>query len=265
MFTPHNSLTSLNANELIKYFNQLFSKVSMKHGEYNTFENFLDCCINGLSFNYDKEIMNRIVNDYTQDERYIFGEMLQIWVRCMDLKVQDDNSFYDFFGNIYEQNSMTKAKGFAQYFTPEPVCKLLAQLTVQPNNEGEKINEPACGSGRNNLAAHSINHKMFHVANDLDITCAKMTALNFTIHGIKGVVTCDDGLFPKSKFRGAFIINYRTAPLIEYCNDVNVIYSFLDTIVGGERIVNLENNTTPVIKTEETNTVQNVQLNLFSF
>lgn len=261
MFTPHANLTSLNFNELIKYFNQLFSQVSMKHGSYNTFDSFLDCCINGLSFNYNREIMDRIVKDFTQDERYIFGEMLQIWVRCMDLKVQNDNSFYDFFGNVYEQNSMTKEKGFAQYFTPEPVCKLLAQLTVQANKEGETINEPACGSGRNNLAAHSINHKLFHVANDLDITCAKMCALNFAIHGIKGIVTCDDGLFPKSKFRGAFIINYITAPFIKYVNNVNLAYNLIENIAGtpsnGDLVTNKSN-------CDKIKSVQPVQLNLFS-
>ena len=84
--------------------------------------------------------------------------------------------------------------------------------------------EPTCGSGRLNLAIHSVNHKCLHRANDLDWTCAKMTALNFAVHGVKGLITCDDGLWPKKSFKGAFLVNYTRAPYIEYIPDCEAAY-----------------------------------------
>lgn len=263
MFTPHKNLKALNVNDLLKYFNKLFDELALRHSDYNVFDNFLDCCINGLCLNYDRALMNRIVETYNQDERYMFGEMLQIWIRCMDIKVSDDHSFYDFFGNIYETNAMTKTKGFAQYFTPEPIAKFMAQILLNNNSERESINEPACGSGRMNLAAHNVNHKLFHVANDLDITCAKMAALNFVIHGIKGIVICDDGLFPGNQFKCAFIINYYTAPFIEHVTDNSKAYRFINANLSKNLPVQNEVVSTTTTNAKTTNPKSGGQLSLF--
>lgn len=229
MFKPKNDLLKLHVNELDKYFINLLEQLGMKYGYHSVFDDYLDCCINSLSFNYSKEIMSIIQKKYDQDERYILGEMLRIWIAVMNKKVCNDNSYYDFFGHHYEQLSMSKKNGFAQYFTPEVICTFMAQIvSINDDSTKQTVAEPACGSGRLNLAMHSINHKLFHYANDLDYTCAKMTTLNFAIHGVKGIVTCDDGLFPFTKFRGAFLINYRKAPFIEYIDNTDSVKYFFN-------------------------------------
>lgn len=228
MFTPKQNLVELDKVKLLQYFNSLFEQLAYRHSYYQVFDNFLDCNINSFCMNYNHDIMERIRKTYNQEERYIFGEMLSIWILYMDKHILNDDIFHDFYGNFYEANAMSKKHGFAQYFTPEPLCMLMASIVNVSNKK--TVHEPACGSGRLNLAMHANNHKLFHHANDLDLTCAKMTTLNFLIHGVKGIVTCDDGLFPGTSFKGAFIINYTSAPFIEYVDNVDLAYKLLNII-----------------------------------
>lgn len=231
MFQPIKNLHDKSVLELEKVFNQIFDGLAIRHSYYYVFDNFLDCALNGFCFDYDLETMETIRKRYNQDERYKFGELIKIWIVLADKKVKSDKCFYDFFGNFYELNAMSKQKGFAQFFTPEHICKLMVALTCGSNSINQRVYEPACGSGRFNLAIHSENPTLFHVANDLDITCAKMSALNFMLHGIKGIVTCDDALLPRTKFRGAFVVNEFTAPMIRYIDDLDKAYEYINRYV----------------------------------
>lgn len=255
MFTQRKDLDQLGEQELLSYFNSLFNQVAIRHGYHNAFENFMDCCINGFCFNYDKTVMEYIRKKYTQDERHIFGEMLRVWIMSMNKRITSDNMFYDFLGTFYEQQAMSKQKGFAQYFTPDTICIFMASI-VSPSEEAQYVHEPTCGSGRMNLAMHAQNHRLFHVANDLDYTCAKMAALNFMVHGVKGIVTCDDGLFPKRSFKGAFVVNYRQAPYLEFIDDVDVAYGFIHLVVPSEKV-----NEQPVETSEQPITTETDQAN----
>lgn len=230
-FTPTN-LSKKSFIDLEKIFTSYFDLLALKHGYYYVFDHYLDSIINAFCFNYNEEAMNYIRNRYCQNERYVLGEMLKIWIKIMDLKITSDNDFFDWFGYYYEKNAMSKQQGFAQYFTPEHICKFMAMLVMNDNVIQENVYEPTCGSGRLNLSAHSINNKLFHVANDLDYTCAKMSALNFMIHGIRGIVTCDDALLPKSKFKGAFVINSGIVPSIQFIADVNEAYLYINNRIG---------------------------------
>ncbi|MCT1526090.1 SAM-dependent methyltransferase [Sphingobacterium hotanense] len=226
MFTPCSNLREFNSSQIDNHFISLLDQLALRHSYYNAFEAFLDCAINGLSMNYSPYTMEAIRKTYSQDERYMFGEMIRCWIYSCNINVPDDNSFHDFLGKMYERNAMTKQKGFAQYFTPEDICRFMVQI-LAPYENAEAIAEPACGSGRFNLAAHACNHRLIHHANDLDYTCAKMTALNFFIHGVKGVVTSDDTLVPGSSFKGAFTVNFGDYPNIEFIEDRRLAYHYL--------------------------------------
>ena len=264
-YQPIKNLREKNVTELEKLFSAYFNELSMKYGHYNVFENYLDMAINGFCFNYDAKLMTSLREKYTQDERYMFGELIHMWIYLCNKKIVTDNMFFDWFGTFYEQNAMSKKRGFAQFFTPDPICKFMAQILNIENPNAKSMCEPACGSGRFNLAAHALNHKMFHVANDLDLTCAKMTALNFMMHGIKGIVICDDSLLPKSKFRGAFVINQYFAPSIRYIDDMNEAYFYANYKIGAiSNNVNVPDADTEVIQKEYKETVDKKgQLSLF--
>ena len=101
--------------------------------------------------------------------------------------------FADILGRTYmDLVSRGGQKMLAQYFTPEPVARLMAQLScpdgVESIPEGElyRIAEPTCGSGVmllqacNALAEHNgieILERISITAIDLDRICSKMTSV----------------------------------------------------------------------------------------
>lgn len=208
--------------QLLKDFTNKFDDLAMKHSAWNVWEHFLDCAINGFCFNYDSERMEYIRKTYSLHERHIFGEMIYLWINIMNDRIQVDHQWHDFFGTFYENASINKTKGFAQFFTPETICNFMAKVVYSdlPNDEFKTVAEPAVGSGRNCLAYHALHQNAFHAAMDLDIVCTKMSALNFMVHGIKGIVECQDALmYNESTWRCAFITNDKIAPSIIYVDN----------------------------------------------
>lgn len=228
-------------NSFYKTFTKTFEKLAYKHGYFQVFENFLDCAINSFSFEYSPDTMENIRKRYNLEERQIFGELILLWIQCQNEEIKTDNCWFDFFGHFYEENAMSKQKGFAQYFTPPTICDFMVQI-VDPFGT-KTIAEPACGSGRFNIATHAQNPKLFHVGNDLDFTCVKMAALNFMIHGIKGVVTCEDSLNqPGKTFRSAFIVNDTIAPSLHYTEDYIFTKNYINNKLNpmGETFAKIE-------------------------
>lgn len=259
-----------------KEFEKVFNQIAYKHGHFQVFENFLDCAINGFCFNYCNDTMEAIRKRYNQNERHQFGELIKYWILISNEEFTTDNSWFDFFGTFYEANAISKQKGFAQFFTPPTICDFMVKIT-EPT-KGESIAEPACGSGRFNLAAHAQNPKLFHFANDLDFTCVKMSALNFMIHGIKGVITCDDALAqPNTKFRNAFIVNDRIVPSLHFTTDYVFTQNYIEQKINPngrfqrkiKKVLNLINKepmqaeNIPIIEEFEPIVMQNGQISLF--
>jgi hypothetical protein len=85
--------------------------------------------------------------------------------------------FPDYLGRIYEEESLAN-KYAGQFFTPEPLCQLMTQMTVTPTEENISIADPACGSGRFFIAAMPLAPNATFYGTDRDYTCVKMTALN---------------------------------------------------------------------------------------
>lgn len=215
----------------LKPFFKLFDVLSRRHGYYYLWEDFLTLFINGFSFDYcTKEDLEGFQKKYTKEERLKIGEMIKEVLFIMDKKITSENSWFDFFGTFYEIASLSKQNGFSQFFTPAPVCTFMAQI-LDPQS-AENFSDPCCGSGRFSLAANSVNLGKFHFLVDLDFTCVKMAALNLMMHGIRGIVICDNSLNrPGKEFKGAFIINRNLQltgiPQIEYIKEASQAYNFV--------------------------------------
>lgn len=127
----------------------------------------------------------------------------------------------DFFGNVYEgeYKSSGKAKVLGQFFTPQSIADLCANLT---NGDSDTIivNDCACGSGRLLMAGYTANRKAiennekfhFFFGSDIDNTSVKMCALNLMIHGLQGIVVNQDALM-LSKPRYGYMVNPTNAPI----------------------------------------------------
>lgn len=109
----------------------------------------------------------------------------------------DTSGGNDVLGEFYEQNIYRK--GAAQYFTPPPICELMARsMGGRAENTSLKILDPACGSGRMLMSASRImgkDNRFYGI--DIDQTCVQMTTLNLFLNGLfDSEVMCSNALNP---------------------------------------------------------------------
>ena len=138
---------------------------------------------------------------------YMF--LVGLWAGMVAEEMEKGNSF-DLFGQLYEQMFLLKSKASAkgQFFTPDSLCRLMADITDADVEEKESdiglvmVNDPACGSARTLLAHfmaktskdHALAGRYYYEAADIDLPTCKMAACNMMIHGMQGKVVCQDQL-----------------------------------------------------------------------
>lgn len=95
--------------------------------------------------------------------------------------------FLDPIGELYMQAISNGHNG--QYFTPEPICTMMATMSIGENCEpNQTVSDCACGSGRMLLAAAKINRHLKLYGADLDNTCCKMALLNMLLNSLQGEI-----------------------------------------------------------------------------
>ena len=110
----------------------------------------------------------------------------------------------DVFVILYEEMYLSRGKASrtGQFFTPQSVSDLVAQIGTQKAEDHGTVNDCAAGSGRLLLAHYMEKSKLDHkagrrfeyVAQDNDPIACKMCALNLMVHGMYGRVECRDTL-----------------------------------------------------------------------
>lgn len=141
-------------------------------------------------------------------ENKIMTEALGCWIRTAEDQIKA-TGICDFFGELYESMFLGKKKASAmgQFFTPMPLCQVIASLLQ--SDDRIIVGEPSCGSGRNVLAhwQKADRTKLIEYrCEDLDPCSVKMCSLNMMINGMYGRVVCHDSLDPKS-FHFGYSIN----------------------------------------------------------
>lgn len=132
----------------------------------------------------------------------------------------------------------TSRKG--AFFTPECLCTLMADVSVDVEGKYEKhfcgtygrrmiVNDPTAGSSRNLLAVKAKfadkpePEQPYFIAEDIDPMCVKMSAINLCFHGCYGEAVCHDSLAEPDKCKFGYIINigirYGQLPSIIYSSD----------------------------------------------
>lgn len=161
---------------------------------------------------HDEDLYLETIAPYKDDMlRHHFSKMLG----CLTVEMEDridSSTGNDVLGEFYEQHLYQK--GAAQYFTPWPICTLMAKsstdlIDVHGTREPVRILNPSCGSGRMLLASGKENgpdHEYYGI--DIDITCVKMTAINLFLNRMfHSEVMCADALDPNN-FRGSYKISF---------------------------------------------------------
>lgn len=193
----------------IKEFVKYLTEVSDNHGikQEERLDAFCDFIISLFSTDSYKPDGFKPSVATPENEDYI--ALVSLWCKMVAEEMEKGNSL-DLFGQLYEQMFLLKSKASSngQFFTPDSLCKLIADITDADVEESVSkigfvmVNDPACGSARTLLAHfmrkthdnHALAGHYYYEAADIDLPTCKMAACNMMIHGMQGKVVCQDQL-----------------------------------------------------------------------
>ena len=220
--------------EFVKYLNEVSDNHSVK--QEDRLDAFCDFII-GL-FSTDSYKPEGFKPDVATLENNDYIALVSLWCEMVAEEMETGNSF-DLFGQLYEQMFLLKSKASSngQFFTPDSLCRLMADITDHVNEENDTkngfiwVNDPACGSARTLLAHfmaktsidHALAGRYFYEAADIDLTTCKMAACNMMIHGMQGRVVCQDQLALPTP-TAIFYINEVRYPFPSDMYSIRVVY-----------------------------------------
>ena len=222
----------------IKEFVKYLTEVSGNHGikQEERLDAFCDFIISLFSTDSYKPDGFKPSVATPENEDYI--ALVSLWCKMVAEEMEKGN-YFDLFGQLYEQMFLLKSKASSngQFFTPDDLCRLMADITDADVEEKESdrglvmVNDPACGSART-LLAHfmrkthdnpALAGKYFYEAADIDLPTCKMAACNMMIHGMQGRVICQDQLSLPTP-TAIFYINEVRYPFPSGMYSIRVVY-----------------------------------------
>ncbi|MFY0481460.1 N-6 DNA methylase [Flavobacterium sp. PLA-1-15] len=205
--------------QALKEFNALFYALD-KHHLSTVFDDLLTMIICAMGRGTAESLYFETIKRYDRKELDIFCRLFAELVSIYRQGTKE-NGICDPLGDYYEcLASNYKKSNFGQFFTPFPICKLIAGLTNTEKDFGLKINEPCSGSGRMVLAMNQIAKGNYYICEDLDPICCKMTAINLCFHEIKAEIHCRDTL-KQTEPRFSMATNYEF-----WKNNINTIFYY---------------------------------------
>ena len=173
-----NTNESLNT-DLAKIFGEIESSANGYPSEQD---------IKGLFADFDTT-SNRLGNT-VKDKNSRLADVLK-GVEGLDLGDFHDNEI-DLFGDAYEflisNYAKNAGKSGGEFFTPQHVSKLLAQLAMHKQEKINKIYDPACGSGslllqaKKHFDAHIVEEGFF--GQEINHTTYNLARMNMFLHNI---------------------------------------------------------------------------------
>ena len=227
-----------NMTKDIKQFVKYLTEVSDNHGikQEDRLDAFCDFIIS--LFSTDSYKPEGFKPDVATPENEDYIALVSLWSGMVSDEM-DKGRFFDLFGQLYEQMFLLKSKASAkgQFFTPDSLCKLMADITDADVEEKVSkrgfviVNDPACGSARTLLAHfmaktrkdHSLAGRYYYEAADIDLPTCKMAACNMMIHGMQGRVVCQDQLSLPTP-TAIFYINEVRYPFPSDMYSIRVVY-----------------------------------------
>lgn len=189
----------------------------------NVLESLLDYIIGFFDF-YGKPVEGW---KYKGEDNARFHDMMCIYFDSMN-EILTTRTWYDAWGDMF-MSLVTNGGGKGQFFTPQNVCQMMTDVTLNDEPQAKQmtkfgtrvvVSDCACGSSRNLLAAHAKFvdkgwKQPYLVAEDIDLLCCKMSAVNMMTHGCFGEVICHDALCEPNKVRYGYIVNETMYPFFQ--------------------------------------------------
>lgn len=145
--------------------------------------------IKGLFADFDTT-SNRLGNSVPEKNKRLAAVLKG--VAALDFGDDIQNSQIDLFGDAYEflisNYAANAGKSGGEFFTPQHVSKLIAQLAMHNQTHVNKIYDPACGSGslllqaKKHFDAHVIEDGFF--GQEINHTTYNLARMNMFLHNI---------------------------------------------------------------------------------
>lgn len=132
-----------------------------------------------------------------------------------------DDPYSDILGDFYMAYISHGQNG--QYFTPKPVCTILAKINGMDSIYHQRVMDPACGSGRMLLSAAELNHENYFYGSDNNNSCAKMATVNCYLNGLVGEIAWMDCL--SMEWSGGWSINQKGIGIVPIDKEQSEIWS----------------------------------------
>ena len=175
-----------------KRFSEALLQIARTQSLGTVFDDFLDFALLFIRWwDLKDEHFSDLEKKYPDKDLWrLFAEA---YLAMADIADHNGAGFKDPFGDFYMEHLYQSATG--QFFTPEPICDFMAhaQITAEMPDKAT-VYDPCCGSGRLLLSAGKINRLFTFYAADVDLTCCKMTVLNFLLNTMCGEVAWMDSL-----------------------------------------------------------------------
>ena len=115
--------------EFVKYLNEVSDNHCIKQEE--RLDAFCDFIIR--LFSTDSYKPEGFKPDVATPENNDYVTLVSIWCEMVSNEMEKGNAF-DLFGQLYEQMFLLKSKASAngQFFTPDSLCRLMADITLLP-------------------------------------------------------------------------------------------------------------------------------------
>lgn len=185
---------------LFKKLEQVSQRSGVSRGQ--AFEDFLTAAVAALAAETMEDEYLAMAERHKRGKQGQRGIdlMPQMFAELIDAMSRED---VDILGDLF-QGALTYGES-GQYFSPESVARLLAEMSVAPDARPTRekptyVCDPACGTGRMLLAAADINPFVECVGVDIDARCARITSVNLGLRSRYGWVVCGNSLSGETQF-----------------------------------------------------------------
>lgn len=196
-------------------FANMFNDFMYRFSNSEVFIDFLDYCL--LVFKWWEP--NRDFSYWENKYKELYPKFLEMFNLLGIASENGGEGFHDALGDLFMELVSHGRNG--QFFTPDNITDMIAQMVMSIPQNGENVQDPACGSSRMLLSAAKMNRNLNLFGCDNDIACCKMSVINLLLNSLTGEIAWMDSLkmeYHKSWFcytRNIGGINYPMYDLIE--------------------------------------------------
>lgn len=206
-------------------FNSLITRLAYRYDIRNVFEALIDALLYGFIIQDEANLRRNPASMFEEKE---LQDLQRLMILVGEISEAQEN-LHDVFGNLFMEYLSFGKNG--QFFTPQPLCDMIAQMQIKEVTDGKSVCDPTSGSGRMLLAAAKINRNLWFYGSDIDLLCVKMTVLNLALNSLKGEIVWGDPLALRVnasfKIGRCFLTNF---PIVMIHNESDMFGRISETI-----------------------------------